>query len=386
MDTTTHQTAWRTTVGYYLAFIILGLIVAATGPILPALAQNTATTLGTIGIIFTAGSFGNLLAAGLGSHLYDRLPGHKLMAAMLLIMAFMVALLPFQTQLGLLIAIKFVLGMAIALYDVGGNTLIVWVHGQKVAPYMNALHFFFGVGAFLSPIVIAQMIKLTNLQGALWLLALLALPIVLLLLRLPSPPHIKPPTKQSTPASNPLLIGLIMAFFFLYVGAEVGFGGWIFTYAQTLDLPDDTAAYLNAAFWGTFTAGRLLAIPITARFKPHVVLTVDLLICLTGLATILLLPSSVPALWVGAMAVGVGMASVFPTMLTFAERRLTITGRMTGLFFVGGGIGATTLPWLMGQLFEHVNPQAIMWASATSLAGALIVVGLLLQAGRNATP
>ena len=35
------------------------------------------------------------------------------------------------------------------------NPLLVWVHGDEVGPAMNGLHFFFGVGAFLSPIIIA---------------------------------------------------------------------------------------------------------------------------------------------------------------------------------------------------------------------------------------
>ncbi len=63
-------------------------------------------------------------------------------------------------------------------------------------------------------------------------------------------------------AAGTVDVGGNTLFFFLYVGAEVGFGGWIFTYAVALDLGSETAAaYLTSAFWGALTFGRLLTIP-----------------------------------------------------------------------------------------------------------------------------
>jgi hypothetical protein len=44
--------------------------------------------------------------------------------------------------LALLAGAIFALGMAEGALDVGGNTLLVWVHQEKVGPFMNGLHFF----------------------------------------------------------------------------------------------------------------------------------------------------------------------------------------------------------------------------------------------------
>ena len=53
---------------------------------------------------------------------------------------------------------------------------------------MNALHFFFGVGAVLAPIVIAGLVAFSgSITWAYWTLALLALPAALWLLPWPSP-------------------------------------------------------------------------------------------------------------------------------------------------------------------------------------------------------
>jgi FHS family Na+ dependent glucose MFS transporter 1 len=80
------------------------------------------------------------------------------MVAALAVMAAMAFVVPTLSLLSLLIVVLLVLGMAEGLLDVGGNTLLVWVHQPNVGPYMNALHFFFGLGAFFSPIIVAQAI------------------------------------------------------------------------------------------------------------------------------------------------------------------------------------------------------------------------------------
>jgi FHS family Na+ dependent glucose MFS transporter 1 len=160
-----------------------------------------------------------------------------------------------------------------------------------------------------------------------------------------------------------VLLTLLVLSFFVYVGAELSFGNWLYTYALTLGLADaTTAAYLTSGFWGAFTAGRLISIPIATRFSPGAVLLADLVGCLAGVGVILLWPASPLALWIGACGTGFAMASIFPTMIAFAERRMTITGQITSLFLAGSAAGS-------GQLFERVGPHVM----TTVIAAALIV-------------
>src|SRR6266849_10845863 len=42
--------------------------------------------------------------------------------------------------------------------NTGANTLLIWTHGAKVGPYMNGLHFCFGLGACGAPLLVAQVI------------------------------------------------------------------------------------------------------------------------------------------------------------------------------------------------------------------------------------
>jgi FHS family Na+ dependent glucose MFS transporter 1 len=371
------------TIGYYAAFVALGMVGASLGPTLPGLAEHTQAGLSEISLLFTTRSTGYLLGSFQGGRLYDRVPGHRVMVIVLIVMATMMVLAPLTSLLWLLASVLLMVGLAEGALDVGGNTLLVWVHGHRVGPYMNGLHFCFGLGAFLSPIIVAQAVSASgDITWAYWVLALLMLPVILWLLRLPSPAAqaaADDDLVEELRQANRVLVALIAVFFFLYVGAEVGFGGWVYTYAVEMGLGGETiAAYLTSAFWGALTLGRLLTIPIAVRFSPRSILLADLVGCLLSVGVILLWSSSSAAIWVGALGLGFSMAAVFPTMISLAESRMAITGRVTSWFFVGASIGGMTLPWLIGQLFESIGPRVTMFAILVNLIAAVGVFAVLM--------
>lgn len=368
------------TIGYYAAFIALGLSIGSLGRTLPGLAEHTRTDLSQISYLFTARSLGYMLGILCSGRWYDRVPGHPVMVAVLLVMAAMLGLIPLMPLLWILIVVMLVLGMAEGVLDVGGNTLLVWVHRRRVGPFMNALHFCFGVGAFLSPIIVAQALLMSgDIIWAYWILAFLMVPGAAWLFCLASPSVQAPSKEGSEGGSTVLLIVLIATFFFTFVGAEIAFGGWIYTYAVTLDLGDETSAtYLTSAFWGALTLGRLLAVPISVRCRPRSMLIADLAGSLISVSLILLWSNSVVAVWAGTVGAGCSIASMFPTSLNLAERLMTITGKVTGWFLIGGSVGSMFLPWLIGQLFESIGPRVTMFAILVDLIVAAGVFAVLM--------
>lgn len=352
------------TASYYVAFIALGMMTAVTGPVLTRLADNTGSDLSQIGTIFISGSLGYVGGSLLSGRLYDRWPGHPIMALNLLSMAVIAMLIPFISQLWLLLVAMFGLGLMSGMVDVGGNTLLVWLYAERVTPYMNGLHLFFGIGAFVAPLIIATIGSTIhgeiNLFWSYWPLAIsIAIPAVALLLN-PSPAIRVPPSTETTEATRYSLVALIALFLFLYVGAEITMGNWIAAYISIQQLANPAeAAMLASAFWGAFTLGRLISIPLGFRFRPRTILGVDLLGCLFSMGMLLLGPTDLRLIWVGTLGLGFAMASIFPTTLSMAERRLSLTGQVTSFFFVGSSLGGMIIPWLTGYLFEHYGPHTM---------------------------
>lgn len=369
-------------IGYYSVLATVGLAAALMGPTLPALAAQTRTTLSGISGLFVARSVGYIAGSLLGGRLYDRLPGHRLMGLAGVVMAAGLALMPVTPWAGLLFGVMLVVGAAQAWLDVGSNTLLVWLYGAGVTRYMNGLHFAYGVGAFLAPLIVAQALAWTGgVQGAFWAVAVLSLPPALWLGRRPSPARPRPAAVVQAPAPpvNYRLVALFVMCFFFYVGAEVSYGAWIYTYANATGLADAaTGAYLTAAFWGTITLGRLMAIPLAARFRPRTLLALDLAGGLLSIGLAAVWTGEAWVLWVSTLGAGLSLASLFPTLMAFASRRLALTGQITSLFFVGGSLGATALPWLVGQLFEPVGPGVLPALVLASLAAEALAFGVLL--------
>ena len=238
------------TVAYYLSFIMLGLLTAAEGPALPSLAQNTSSTLDQISLIFIFGSLGYLLGSLLSGQAYDRIPGQRVIAVTLFIISLCTSFVPSIHNLSLLLIDLFLLGLAKGALDVGCNTLLLRVHGKKAGPFMNGLHFFFGLGAACAPLILASVLHLSGgIQGMFWLFALLSLPMAVWLWNLPEPSTGVNQKENSRTPFPVIPVALLVFAFLLYVGAEIGFGSWIYTYAISLRLGSSiTSAFLTSAF------------------------------------------------------------------------------------------------------------------------------------------
>ena len=369
------------TAAYYASFLALGLTVGSLGPTLPSLANQTHVGLSAISYLFTARSMGYVLGSVKGGHLFDRRSGNPVMAVMVGLMAIMMAMVPLVPYLWLLLVVMIILGAAESALDVGGNTLLTWVHGKRVAPFMNAMHSFFGVGALIAPIVVAQTEAFKRpMTHSYFVLALLILPVAIYTLRLASPVPVAAVKHEMSPLANTRLAFLIAFFLFLYVGAEVGFAGWIFTYATELKLSvASTAAYLTSLFWGSLTLGRVVTIPIAVRFSLRSILLVSLGGCLLSLGLILVSPESFAAVLIGTICLGLSMASIFPTMLSLASRRVKMTGQLTGWFIVASSAGAMLIPLVIGQAFASIGPRVVIIVTMITLLAAVGVLAFVIR-------
>jgi FHS family Na+ dependent glucose MFS transporter 1 len=363
------------TAGYFGGHIVLGLVSASLGPTLPWLASKIATQPEALGLLFTARGVGYLLGSLACGRLYDRRPAHPLLITAILLLAASMATVPFLPSRAALLGVMLIIGGAQGLLDVGNNTMLVRVHAEKVAPFMNALHCFYGVGAMISPVIVNAA---GGLDSAYWILAMSLLPAAGWLTMCASPIVSAPSASHAAhEESGPTaILGAFVLLFLFCQGAESGFGGWIYVIAGDRGFSDGAAAELLSSFWAAFTIGRVLAIGIATRVRPKWMLTIDLLGAL-GCTTVLLIVPSPTGLWLGTLGLGLSLASVFPAALALAGEHLPLNGAVTSRIFVGASVGTITMPWVIGESFV-LGAQAPVLAVLLNLAAATAVFVLIV--------
>lgn len=365
----------RQTAAYFAAFFVLGATIASLGPTLPYLAENTGATAASLGLLFTLRSGGYLTGSLLGGRLYDHLPGHRLLGLAILTGGVSLALIPQISSFAVIIAVMLLIGLSASTLDVGCNTQLVWLHGARSGPYLNGMFLFAGLGGMISPLLLSSI-------GGAWgyrILALASLLAALWAFFTPSPPRRAHKEQRAGGALSPFLFAAFCLLTFVFVGGEVGFNGWIYSYAYELRLgTEQTAGMLTSFYWLGITLGRVTAIFISARFPPSRIVLANLTSLIASLGLILLNPASQTFLWIGTLGFGFFLAPVFPTTFTYLERKTPITGTAAGILWASGSFGAMVYPWLMGLQMAEIGPISIMVTLAVSFGAALFLFGKIL--------
>lgn len=157
------------------------------------------------------------------------------------------------------------------------------------------------------------------------------------------------------------LILLLFFFFFGYVGAEVAYGSFIFTYAKDYaGMAPPQAAGLNSLFWGTFAACRGLAIFFAACISPGAMILLSLVGSTFSSLLLCLFSRQRVALWVCTGLYGASMATTFPSGISWVEQYTTVTGRSAATFVVGAALGEMVLPVLVGFLLGHFPQHPLL--------------------------
>jgi FHS family Na+ dependent glucose MFS transporter 1 len=353
----------------------MGMVNASIGLMLPSLAARTGVPLSQASIIFTVNALGYLLGSFLGGRLFDRIPGHRLLAGILVFSILTLAAIPITHVFWLLPLVFGALGLATGGIDVGGNTMLIWSLRSSVASFMNGLHLAFAVGTFIIPLVVTGILQIGwEPSSAYFILSAMYIPLVVWLLRLQSPTNPHEDTGGKPSRSQVSTLALVFVLFILYGGAQSGYAGWIFSYGLTLKGGTAASAgYLTSLYWGGVTLARLASIPLAIRLQPRTILLGGFFSALAGIALILLLPNAPFGVWAGTFLVGAGMAVFYPLTFTWIGKYLPPRGGTTGWYLVGGSVGMMAVPWLIGQYFETVGPQFTMYTMGIILVAAFLL-------------
>ncbi len=390
----------RQITAYYLSFFSFGLIIAIMGPALPFLAEHTGVSLNKAALLFTMSSIGFFTGSLVSGNLYDHLPGNRILAGAWLISVVTAFIIPVLSSFSVLSIVIMFFGFANGTIVVGCNSLITRVDRQRTGTLINGMHIVNGMGAFLTPLLFAWSISSSgDIILAYRGYALFFVFVLVILAGTPTPSDSRavpagedadagkdanagaaakaaaerqPKPGLFTPVN--LFVLLLALNTMIYVGSEISFTGWIFTYIRTL-FPgaDRQAGYINSAFWLFITAGRIISV-ITIRLMPARKLLVFYFSgAAAGLTIIIAGSAHMSAIWAGTVLAGLSMGAIFPMLMTFGETSVGLTGKVSGVIFAGTSIGGMVFPFLTGQIFTFFSPQAIMVSILITILTALTI-------------
>ncbi|XP_053384560.1 uncharacterized protein LOC123537019 [Mercenaria mercenaria] len=136
-----------------LGFLVLGLCVAIPGPTLLDLEDQVKATTFEMMIVFASRSLGYLLGALLGGVLFDCFDKQLLLFCTLLVSSVATVAIPWSLTLVVMATMFALQGITMGALDTGGNVFCIQLWGKKNPPYIQTLHFAFGIGAFVAPLL-----------------------------------------------------------------------------------------------------------------------------------------------------------------------------------------------------------------------------------------
>ncbi|MXZ37467.1 MAG: hypothetical protein F4Z19_04260 [Holophagales bacterium] len=357
----------------YTGFLLTGVVTVLLGPLLPELSREWSLPVGNLAPLFVA----QFLGSAVGSLLSSYRQGLSLAIGYLLITVGLssLAMASWPIALAPVAAIGLGLGLAIP----ATNLRVAHSQPTRRGAALSSLNLVWGAGAVACPLAFAVRPPGMSSDAVLLVLAGAA-GLVLSCLAWNVRPAAAGRFTLGAPASSPAVAGglltrgrhapqggdsvpsgrqggvlpglvVIAAILFLYVGIENAVGGWLVSLAdQFQPTRSATSLWIGSGFWAALLAGRLVAPLLLRRMSERVLYGTGLAVAGAGLLGLLTSGSQL-GVAVSAVAVGAGLAPLFPLTVSFlAELTASTQSRSTGWVFALAGTGGAVLPWLTARL------------------------------------
>jgi fucose permease len=371
----------------YVSFVPVGIATVFLGPMLPILSARWSLNYSQAGALFTAQYLASTLAVALSGFLVSRW-GFRfaIKAGLLLIGAGVGLLLTGPKMLGLFCIAAYGVGLGLA--SPAANLLVAEVNPGRRSAKLNLLNFCWSTGAVSCPILVAAAAK--NHQFPLFLAAVagFALLVAIGIAAMPSS-IVEPAAARDTGRTGVGIpwkrgaVWILAALFFLYVGVENSFGGWVASYAKSLDLPPALALMTPSFFHAALMLGRWLAPLLLRKIDEIRLAQAGIVVACAGMAG-LVLSHELRGVVLSACVAGLGLSCVYPITISLLPREFGSAPRLGSLMFTMSNIGGGLLPWMVGVSSNHFS--SLKAGLAVPLIGCAAMYGLYRRKWKAAEP
>jgi len=357
-----------------VGFVLIGMIQALYGPAIPGLRHQFGLSPSAAGLglsLHFAGGVAGVLAF---NAIHSRISNRALLVWGYGLMAVGGAGFALAPNWPLALAAAFLCGLGFGGIDYGLNQLFAVGFGNRSTAMLNVLNAHYGVGAVLGPVLVAWLGP-DDYPYAFGVCAALAA-----VLAFAGSSGVRTRVSDDPPARtggvglglSRVLVGFLVLYI-LNVAVEASVGGWEPTHLETVGYTAAVAASATSVYWLMMTAGRFLVVPITLRYSPERILAV----CAVGMTVCLLLTLVKGVAPVAYAGVGLFIAPVFPTGLSWLNRALPQAERAGAWVMAASNVGGVAAPPLLGVGIEAAGIHAVPWL-LTAMSGASLLATLRL--------
>ena len=189
---------------------------------------------------------------------------------------------------------------------------------------------------------------------------------------------------EVTPAFNGRIFAYFAALLFLYGGLETCLAGWITTFAQRYG--DKTAGsfawseYTTALLWVSLSVGRAIASRLMLRVGEKTVQRAGLAATTVCVAALTAAHGGI-SIAVVVLLLGMSLSPFFPATFALLMAEGPTAG-MAGMVIAASGLGAASLPWLMGVTSTRTG--SLVTALGIPLGAAALMLALSFIRGSRA--
>lgn len=353
------KSARSLTLAAHAAFWPIGIVTVLLSPLLPTLSARWGLNYSQAGALFTAQFLSSTIAVAFSGWLITRRGFRFAINTGLIIIALSMAfLLTGSRLLGIVCIAAYGIGLGFSVP--AANLLVAEVNPTRRSSALNLLNFSWSVGAVACPFLIAAAAKTQHVPFLLALVAAFSILVVIGIAAMPS--SIEEPSTASA-AGDPQPIDwkrrslpVLLALFFLYVGTENAFGGWVASYSTSLHTMSLALAAMSSSFFYiALMTGRWAASFVLRRVSDLPVAKTGLVLACAGMAG-LIDSHSLFGIALSASAAGLGLSSVYPITISFLSREFgPNASRVGSLAFSIANIGGASMPWLVGISSTRFN-------------------------------
>ncbi len=361
-----------------LAFLIYGMIAAMLGTILPDLSDRFRLTPSQNGTIAFAQALGLITASLAVGPVLDN-EGKKIGLTLgLALISIALFALPRSLGFSTIVFLLFLLGLGGGTLVTAANALVSDVSATHRAAALNMTNLFFGVGAFATPFVSANLFR-RNWVRLCYIIASLAIVALVwdALIKMPAPTGAgRFILADAAPVLGRPLLFLIALFLFLYITCEVGIWNWLPRHLIAQGIPESTALnILSLGFALGLLIGRAAILPILIHAPAITVTLVGSVVM--ALTTFLMLRTNRPVVAAALVFLaGLSMAPVFPSTLAIVGDAFPrMTGTAIGFVITCGWTGLAVSSRIIGAIAGG-DPTRLKKALLVIPASALLMVGL----------